>query len=155
MNTPKHLILLLPPSCFHAAAMQHCCRHHRRCAATATTMLPRCCRHTATTATLLPLLCCCLNRRVTPKLPPLPLTPRRCHCHQHCQAAAAATKLPPLPLSTLQDMFDNEKKFCNMTNVDFFWLSSWLFQPGIEFLHGEMLPIFDALVYLSLYCNNL
>jgi hypothetical protein len=37
------------------------------------------------------------------------LTPRRHHRLHHCQAAAAATKLLPLPLSTLQDKFDNEK----------------------------------------------
>ncbi len=66
----------------------------------------------------------------------------------------AATKLPPTPLSTLQDKFDNEKEFCNMTDIDFVRLSQ-LFRLGIEFSHGGMLPIFDALVYLSLYPNNL
>jgi hypothetical protein len=143
-----------PPSCCHAAAVQHCCCHHRHCAATTATMLPRCCRHTATTATLLPPPRCQLRCCVTIKLPPPPLPPRRRHCHRHCQAATAATKLPLLPLSTLQNKFDNEKEFCKMTDVDFFWLSQ-LFQPGIEFLHGEMLPIFDALVNLSLNHNNL
>jgi hypothetical protein len=63
---------------------------------------------------------CRLHHHVTPKLPPLPLTPRRHHRHPHCQAAAATTKLLPLPLSTLQDMFDNEKEFCKMTDIDFF-----------------------------------
>ncbi len=38
-----------------------------------------------------------------------------------------------------------------MTDVDFFRLSG-LFQLGIKFLHGGMLSIFDALVYLSLTC---
>ncbi len=61
---------------------------------------------------------------------------------------AAATKLPLLPLSTLQVKFDNEKEFCNMTDRDFVQLSQ-LFGFGIKFLHGGMLPIFDALVYLS------
>ncbi len=60
----------------------------------------------------------------------------------------AATKLQPLPLSTLQDKFDNEKEFCNMTDIDFVRLSQ-LFQLGIEFLHGGMLPIFDASVIIS------
>jgi hypothetical protein len=49
-----------------------------------------------------------------------------------------------LPLSTLHDKFDNEKELCNMT-IDFVQLSQ-LFQLGVEFLHGGMLPIFDALV---------
>jgi hypothetical protein len=111
---------MLPPSCFHAAAAQHCCRHHRRCAAAVATMLPGCCRHTATTATLLPLPRCRLYRCVTPKLQPPPLTPRRRYCHWHYQAAAAAAKLPMLPLSTLQDMFDNKKGFCKMTVINFF-----------------------------------
>jgi hypothetical protein len=53
-------------------------------------------------------------------LPPLSLTPRHHHCLRHCQAAAAATKLLQLPLSTLQDKFDNEKEFCKITDVDFF-----------------------------------
>jgi hypothetical protein len=66
----------------------------------------------------------------------------------------AATKLPLLPLSTLLDKFDNEKEFCNLTDVDFVQLSQ-LFQLGVKFLHGGMLPIFNALVYLSLYHNNL
>jgi hypothetical protein len=69
-------------------------------------------------------------------------------------AKTAATKLPPLPLSTLQDKFDNEKEFCNMTDIDFVQLSQ-LFRLGVKFLHGGMLPIFEVLVYLSLYCNNL
>ena len=69
-------------------------------------------------------------------------------------AAAATTKVPPLPLSTLQDRFDNEKLFCKMTEVDFFPLSQ-LFRPGVKFLHGGMLPIFDAIVYLSLYLIHL
>jgi hypothetical protein len=59
-----------------------------------------------------------------------------------------ATKLPPSPLSTLHDKFDSEKELCYMTDIDFVQLSH-LFQLGIEFLHRGMLPIFDALVYLS------
>jgi hypothetical protein len=82
------------------------------------------------------------------------MTPRRRHHYWHCQAAAATTKLLPLPLSTLQDMFDNEIEFCKMTDVDFVQLSQ-LFRPGVEFLQGGLLPILNALVYLSLYCNNL
>jgi hypothetical protein len=61
---------------------------------------------------------CHLHRRVTPKLLPPLLTPRRYHRHQRCQAAATTTKLPPLLLSTLQDIFDNEIEFCKMTDVD-------------------------------------
>jgi hypothetical protein len=51
-------------------------------------------------------------------------------------------------------IFDNEKEFCNMTDIDFVQLSQ-LFRLGIEFSHGGMLPIFNTLVYLSLYRNNL
>jgi hypothetical protein len=121
-------------------------------------MLPRECRHITAPATLLPPLHCRVCRSVTIKLLPPPLPPhcRHCHhCRQCCQASAAATKLPLLPLSTLQDKFDNEKELCNMTDVDFVQLSCSLFQLGIKFSHEGMLPIFDALIYLSLYCNNL
>jgi hypothetical protein len=65
---------------------------------------------------------CRARRHVTTKLLPPPLPPRcrhRRHHHWHCQAATAATKLPQLPLSTLQDKFDNEEEFCNMTDIDF------------------------------------
>ncbi len=125
-------------------------------------MLPCCCL-----ATLIPPpppLCC--RRRpnanpvrchVTIKLPPLPLPPfcrHRHHHHRRCQPTTASTKLPPLPLSTLQDKFDNEKEFCNNADIDCVQLS-WLFQLGVKFLHGGMHPIFDALVYLSFYRNNL
>jgi hypothetical protein len=147
---------MLPPSCCHAAALQHWYRHHCRYAAAAP-MLPHYCCHTAVTTRLLPPPRCCVRRRVTTKLPPLPLPPRCRHCCHHrqrCQATTAATKLLPLPLSTLQDKFDNEKEFCNMTDIDFVRLFQ-LFWLGVEFLHGGMLLIFDALVYLSLYCNNL
>jgi hypothetical protein len=65
-----------------------------------------------------------------------------------------ATNLSPSPLSTLHDKFDNEKELCNMTDIDFVQLSQ-LFQLGIIFLHGGMLPIFDALVYLSCHHHNL
>jgi hypothetical protein len=86
-------------------------------------MLPCCCRHTAAIATLLLPPRCHIHRRVTPKLPPLSLTP--CHCHRRwrCQAATATTKLPLLLLSTLQDMVDNEIESCKMTDIDFFQLS--------------------------------
>ncbi len=146
-NTLQHL------SC-HAAAVQHCRCHHRHCAATGITMLPCCCHQTAATATLLLPRHCCLRHRVATKLPPLPLPPRCCHRRCHCQAATVAAKLPLLPLSTLWDRFDDEKEWCKMTDIDFFWLS-WLFQLGVEFLHGGMLSIFDALVYLSINCFNL
>jgi hypothetical protein len=105
-----------------------------------------------------PLLCCRrrsnagrVNRRVTTKLSPLSLLPRRRHRHHH---ATASTKLLPLPLSTLRDKFDNEKEFCNNAGTDYIQLSQ-LFQVGIEFLHGGMRSIFNALVCLSLYYNNL
>jgi hypothetical protein len=107
-----------------------CCR---RCPKTATLLLA----HTTTT-TLLPPPCCHVCHPVTIKLLPSPLPPHRRHrhhrhhCHWYCQAAAAATKLPLLPLSTLRDKFDNEKEFCNMTEVDFVRLSC-LFQLGIKF----------------------
>jgi hypothetical protein len=120
-------------------------------------MLPRYCRHTVATTTLLPPPHYRVRCRVTTKLPPLPLPPHRRHrCHRcrHCQPATAATKLPPLPLSILQDKFDNEKEFCNNEDVDFVQPSQ-LFQLGVKFLHGGMLPIFDTLVYLSSYQNNL
>ncbi len=136
-----------PPSCCHAAATQHCCHHHCRCAAAATTMLPRCCCYTTATATLLPLPHYRLHRDAT-KLPPPPLSPRPCHCCCHCQAAAAAAKLPQLLLFTLWDRFNDEKEFCKMRDVDFFQ-HSWLFQPGVKFLLGGMLSIFQVLVYLS------
>ncbi len=128
----------------------------------ATIVLP-CCRLAALIPPPPPLCCCrcpnagCVRRRVTTKLPPPPLLPHCHHPHHHhrrCQPATASTKLPPLPLSTLQDKFDNEKEFCNNADIDCVWLS-WLFRLGIKFLHGGMRPIFDALVYLSLYCNNL
>ncbi len=144
---------MLSLSCCHAAAAQHCFRHRRSCAATAT-MLPRCCRHTAATATLLPPPRCRLCPRVATKLPPPPLQPCCHHHHRRCQAANAAAKLPPLPLSTLWDSFDDEKEFCKMTEVDFFQLSQ-LFRPGVKFLHGGMLSIFHTLVYLSSNCIHL
>jgi hypothetical protein len=84
-------------------------------------MLPCYCRHTATTTTLLPPPCCHVCHHVTTKLPPPLLSPHRHHrhpCHQRCQAVTAATKLPPLPLSTLQDNFDDKKEFCNVTKID-------------------------------------
>jgi hypothetical protein len=143
---------MLPPSCFHAAATQQSCCHCGRCVATAATMLPRFCHHLSATTTLLPPPRCWVCRRVATKLPLpplLPLPPCHHHCHPHCQAHAATTKLLPLLLSTLQDRFDNKEEFCKMTDVDFFQLTQ-LFQPGVKFLHGEMVPIFDALVYLSL-----
>jgi hypothetical protein len=118
-------------------------------------------------ATLIPpsLLLCCRRRpnadrvchHVTIKLPLPPLPPRRCHRHHHrrrCQPTTASTKLPLLPLSTLQDKFDNEKEFCNNADIDCVQLSR-SFQLGIKFLHGGMHPIFNALVYLSFYHNNL
>jgi hypothetical protein len=67
---------------------------------------------------------------------------------------AASTKLLLLLFSTLQDKFDNEKEFCNNADIDCVRLSQ-LFRLGVEFLHGGMRPIFDALVCLSLYPNNL
>ncbi len=151
----SHVATIMLPCCRRAALLPPspplwcCCCHH------AATLMPPHCRHRyAVVATALPPPRCRLHRRVTPKLPPLPLTPCRRHRRRHCQAATVTTKLLPLPLSTLQDMFDNEKEFCKMTDVDFFRLS-WLFRPGIKFLHGGMHPIFDALVYLSLYRKNL
>jgi hypothetical protein len=142
---------MLPPLCCQAAATQHCCRHRRCCAAATATMLPRCCHHTAATATLFPPLRCRLCCRVATKLPPPPLPPRCCHHRhrRHCQAAPATAKLQLSPSPTLWDRFDDEKEFCKMKDVDSFQLS-WLFQPGIKFLHGGMLSIFNALVYLSL-----
>jgi hypothetical protein len=82
-------------------------------------MMPCRCCHTAATATLLPPPPCCLCCHIVTKLPPLPIP--QCHRHRlhHCQAAAAATKLLLLPLSALQDRFDNEKEFCKMTDIDF------------------------------------
>jgi hypothetical protein len=146
----SHIAAIMLPCCRCAALP----RHQRRCAAAAATMLPCCCRHTAATATLLPLLLRChLHCCVAAKLPPLPLHPRCCHRRCHCchQAAAAAAKLLPPPLSTLWDRFVDEKELCKMTDVDFFWISglSWL---GVEFLHGGMLLIFNALVYMSSNC---
>ncbi len=149
-NTLQHLILMSPPSCCHAATTQHSRCHRNRCAAATTPILPCCCPHTAATTMLVLPLCCHLCSRVATTLPPPPLPPR-CHhrCRRRCQAAAAAAKLPPSSLSTLWDRFDDEKELCKMTGVDFFQLSQ-LFQLGIKFLHGGMLSIFDALVYLSL-----
>ncbi len=89
-------------------------------------MLPRYCRHITATATLLQSLRCRVCRHVTIKLLPQPLAPHRHHRHhryQSCQAAAAATQLLLLPLSSLQDKFDNEKEICNMTDIDFVRLS--------------------------------
>jgi hypothetical protein len=128
-----------PLSCCHAAAVQHCRCHRCRCAAAATTMLPRCCRHTAATATLLP--------------PPCFLPPLLC-CHQAATTATATMQPPPLPLLPschrchylhCEICFDDEKELCMMIDIDFFQLS-WLFQLGIEFLHGEMLSVFNALI---------
>ncbi len=165
--------LLHPQSCNHIPynPMFSCCHHHVAMlpphstdAATTAAVLPpppQCCHTTA--ATLPPPLGCCHHctchvcHRVTTKLLPPPLPPHRHHCRYHrrrCQAATAATKLLPLLLLTLQDKFDSEKEFCNMTDIDCVWLS-WLLWAGIKFLHGGMLPIFSALVYLSLYCYNL
>jgi hypothetical protein len=115
----SHDATIMLPCCRHAALMRpppplYCRRHPK---------LPRCCRHTAATATLLPPPRCCLCCHIATKLLSLPLPPHRCHCHRRCQAATAATKLPPLPLSTLQDRFDNEKEFCKMTDIDFVRLS--------------------------------
>jgi hypothetical protein len=159
-----HLLLhcqSFPPS----ALLHHKSRNYIPiipCSHVATIVLP-CCRLAALIPPP-PLLCCrrCPNagrvrRRVTTKLPPPPLSPCRRHCHhqrRRCQPATASTKLPPLPLLKLQDKFDNEKEFCNNADIDCIQLS-WLFRLGIEFLHGGMHPIFDALVYLSLYPNNL
>jgi hypothetical protein len=125
-------------------------------------MLP-CCRLAALMPPPLP-LCCRRHpnagrvcRRVTTKLPPMSLPPRHHHRHhhrRHCQPATASTKLPSSPLSTLQDKFDNEKEFCY--NADIYCIQLYrLFRLGVEFLHGGMCPIFYALVYLSLYRNNL
>jgi hypothetical protein len=74
----------------------------------------------------LPPLRCRVRQCVTTKLPPPPLPPRRRNCrhhHRRCQAATATTKLLPLLLSSLQDKFDNEKEFYNMTDIDFVQLS--------------------------------
>ncbi len=140
---------MLPPSCCHAAATQHWCPHRHRCAAAATTMLPRSCLHTAATAMLLPLPLCGLCCNVVTKLLPPQLPPRCRHRRRCCQAATITTKLPPMPLSTLWDRFDDGKELCKMTDIDFFWLSQ-LFWLGVKFLHGGMLSIFNTLVYLSL-----
>ncbi len=148
---------MLPQSCCHAAALQHWCHQHFCCDAATAPILPCYCRHTLATTTLLPPPCCHVHRHVTTQLLPPPLPPchhHHLHCRRQCQAVTAATKRLPLPLSTLQDKFDDEKEFCNMTDIDLVQLS-WLFQLGIEFLHGGMLPIFEALVYLSLYHKNL
>ncbi len=140
-------------SCCHAANAQHC-RRHCRCAVATITMLP----------CLLPPCCCRCCAAVSAIV--LPPSCHHCHCHHaattpaaaaklplppwHHQAAAAAAKLLLLQSSTLWDRFlDDEKELCKMTDVDFFWLSQ-LFQLGIKFLHGGMLSIFGALVYLSL-----
>ncbi len=128
------------------------------------TIVLQCCCLAALIPPPPPLCCCCrpnaghVRRHVTTKLPQPPLPLRRRHRHHHrqrCQPATASTKLPPLPLSTLQDKFDNDKEFCNNADIDCVQLS-WLFRLGIKFLHGGMCPIlFNALVYLSLYRNNL
>jgi hypothetical protein len=102
---------------------------------------------------LLPPPCCCVRRRVAIKLPPPPLPPHRRCRRRRCQAATA-TKLCHSPLSRLRDRFDDEKEFCKMTDDDFFKLSHLLWL-GVEFLHRGVLPIFNALVYLSLNHNNL
>jgi hypothetical protein len=104
---------------------------------------PLCCRHHPNAGRV--------HRRVITKLPSPPLPPRRRHCHHH---TTASTKLPWLLFSTLQDKFDNEKEFCNNADIDCIQLSQ-LFQLGIEFLQRGMRPIFNALVFLSLYRNNL
>jgi hypothetical protein len=127
------------------------------------TIVLSCCR----LATLIPpplLLCCCrrpnagrVHRRVTTKLPPPPLPPCRRHHHhrrRRCQPTTASTKLLMMPLYTLQDKLDNEKEFCNNADIDCLQLFQ-LFRLGIEFSHGGMHPIFNALVYLSLCGNNL
>ncbi len=132
------LVLMSPPSSCNAAALQHWCRHHFHCDAATAPMLPCYCCHTSSTTKLLLPPRCRVCRRVTTKLPPLPLPPRHHHRHhrrRRCQAATAATKLLLLLLS---------KEFYNMTDIEFVQLS-WLFRLGIEFLHGGMLPIFDAL----------
>ncbi len=143
-----------PPSCCHAATKQHCFHHCCRYAAPAATMLPCCYCHTTPITKLLPPPHCYVRHHVATKLPPPPLPP--CHCWHRCCCcqAAVTTKLLLLPLFTLHDRFDDEKEFCKMTDIDFFQLSC-LFRLGVEFLHRGMLPIFDALVYLSLNCNNL
>jgi hypothetical protein len=76
------------------------------------------------------------------------------HCHHRHHHTTASTKLPLLPFSTLQDKFDNEIEFCNNADIDCVRIYQ-LFQLGVEFLHGGMRPIFDALICLSLYRNNL
>ncbi len=123
------------------------CRHHRAA------MLPPCSTDTATTAAVLPPSPQAgrVRHRIITKLPPPPLPPRHRHCHHH---ATASTKLPLLLFSTLQDKFDNEKEFCNNADIDCVRFSQ-LFRLGVEFLHGGMRPIFDALICLSLYRNNL
>ncbi len=146
-----------PPRCCHAAAtalLLRCCHRCRRCAAAAAT-ISLCYRRHAATATTIPWPPCCCRHRcyVAVNLLPLPLPPccRHRPCCRHHQAAAAAAKLPPPPLCTLWDRFDDVKELYKMTDVDFFQLSQvlWL---GVKFLHGRMLSIFDALVYLSLNC---
>jgi hypothetical protein len=82
------------------------------------------------------------------------LPPSCPHRHCHHATATATTKLPLLPFSILQDKFDNEKEFCNNADIDCVRLSQ-LFQLGVKFLHGGMHPIFNALVCLSIYRNNL
>jgi hypothetical protein len=98
------------------------CRHFHAA------MLPPCSTIAAiTAAVLLPLLPCCRTAAAT-LLPPLRFCGRHAAASaavlppscRRCQAAAAATKLTPLPLFILQDRFDNEKEFCTMTDVDFF-----------------------------------
>jgi hypothetical protein len=83
----------------------------------------------------------------TPLLPPPPPPPALPTCHCLHQAAAVA-------VISLQDKFDNEKELYNNADIDCIQLSQ-LFRLGVKFLHGGMRPIFDTLVYLSLYCNNL
>ncbi len=94
----SHVTTIVLPCCCLAALIPPppplCCRRHPNA--------DRVCRHTT-------------------KLPPPLLPPCRRHLHhhrQHCQPATASTKLPPLPLSMMQDKFDNEKEFCNNADID-------------------------------------
>ncbi len=97
-----------------------------------TTIVLSCCHLAA--LILPPLLLCCRCRPnagcvcccVTTKLPPPPLPPCHRHHHhhrRHGQPATASTKLLPLPLSTLQDKFDDKKEFCNNADIDCIQLS--------------------------------
>jgi hypothetical protein len=114
----SHVATVMLPCCLHAALMLqllplYCRRCHH-----AVMLLPPHCRHRyAVATTALP------PPPPAIKLLPPPLPPCCRHFRWHCQAAAAATKVAPLPLSILQDRFDNEKEFCKMTDVDFFQFS--------------------------------